>query len=245
MRHTLIPTVAITSLMLVGCDGGAPASEPDRAATSAAEQQAAQQRERSEQAAELERRATNLESQWTEMQTKVKTRGKTATAGLREEVAEDVQNAKAAVADLKTTTEQNWWERYERALEQSVRDVQTDVQRLTQQKAAPAPADTLEPAAASTFAERRDAFVNRLRARVDTMEEQIDETRASGARETERKDAKARIDKLQEDLDRVKNVSADDWWDASTERVSDYIGRVQDSIERLDDNTARTEPQRN
>jgi hypothetical protein len=47
------------------------------------------------------------------MRTKVKTRERTATAGLREEVEEDVKNARAAVADLKTTTQQNWWERHE------------------------------------------------------------------------------------------------------------------------------------
>jgi hypothetical protein len=48
-----------------------------------------------------------------------------------------VKNARAAVADLKTTTEENWWERHERVLERSVSDVQADVQRLTKQKTMP------------------------------------------------------------------------------------------------------------
>ena len=60
-------------------------------------------RERSEEAAELERRAANLESQWTDMKTKVTTRDRTATVGLREEVEEDMKNARAGVADLKST----------------------------------------------------------------------------------------------------------------------------------------------
>ena len=55
---------------VVGCDR-APAPEPQRADTAAVEKQAAEQRERSEEAAELERRAANLQSQWTEAQTKV------------------------------------------------------------------------------------------------------------------------------------------------------------------------------
>jgi DNA repair exonuclease SbcCD ATPase subunit len=226
----------------VGCNRP-PAPEPERADTAAVEKQAAEQRERSEEAAELERRAANLQSQWTEMQTKVQTRDRTATAGLREEVAEDVKNAAAAAADLKTTTPDNWWDRYERALEQSVGDVQADVQRMTKQKVTPEPADKAAPAApGAAFPERRDAFVTGLRAQVDAMEGQIDKLETKGTRETERDDVKARIDKLQDDLDRLRSVSADDWWDVSSERVSQYIARVEESINRLDDNKAADTP---
>ena len=97
MHRTFMASVAVVaSLTVVGCNG--PAVESGRADVEstdkkAAEKQAAEQRERSEEAAELERRAANLESQWTEMQTKVKTRERTATTGLREEVEEDVKNA--------------------------------------------------------------------------------------------------------------------------------------------------------
>ena len=205
-----------------------------------------EQRERSQEAAELERRAANLESQWTEMQTKVKTRERTATAGLREEVEEDVKNARSAVADLKTTTQDNWWERHERALERSVSDVQADVQRLTRQKTMPEPAEKAEPVGtAAGFGERRDAFVRRLRARLDTMEGQLDKTKAKGAFETELQDTKARIDKLQEDLDELRSVAPDAWWDVSSGRVGEYIERVEASIKRLDDNKTRTEKPRN
>ena len=80
MRRTFLASVVVVSgLSVVGCDTR-PAVEPDRANVEsaekkAAEEKAAKQRERSEEAAELERRAANLESQWTEMQTKAKTRG--------------------------------------------------------------------------------------------------------------------------------------------------------------------------
>ena len=178
------------------------------------------------------------------MQTKVKTRDRTATAGLREEVQEDVKNARTAVADLKTTTEDNWWERHERALERSVSDVQADVQRLTKQKTMPEPTEKAEPVGTAGFAERRDAFVSRLRARVDAMEEQLDRMKAKGALETELQDTKARIDKLQADLDELRSVSPDAWWDVSSERVAEYIERVEESINRLDDNKAQTDKPR-
>jgi DNA repair exonuclease SbcCD ATPase subunit len=250
MHRTFVASVAAVAVLTVmGCDRGS-AVESGRADVAsaekkAAEMEAAEQRTRSEEAAELERRAANLESQWTEMQTKVKTRERTATVGLREEVEEDVKNARAAVADLKTTTQQNWWERHERAVERSVSDVQTDVERLTKRKTMPGPTEKAEPVGTvGGFAERRDAFVSRLRARLEAMEEQLDKTKAKGALETELRDTKARIDKLQGDLDELRSVSPDAWWDVSSERVGEYIDRVEASIKRLDDNKAQTDKPR-
>jgi DNA repair exonuclease SbcCD ATPase subunit len=245
MSRTFLASVAIAAgLTVAGC-GPRPAVESHRADAESAERMAAEQRERSEEANELERRAANLESRWTEMQTKVETRNRTATAALREEVQEDVKNAQAAVADLKTTTADNWWERHERALEQSVADVQADVERLSKQKTRFEPTGTAAPAVTTAgFTERRDAFVSHLRARVDAMEEQLDGMKAKGALETELQDTKARIDKLQADLDELRGVSSDAWWDVSSDRVGEYIERVEESINRLDDNKAQTETPR-
>lgn len=245
-RTFLASVVLIGGLGVVGCDSRPAAVESDRANVESAEKKAAEekasrQRQRSEEAAELERRASNLESQWTEMQTTVKTRGRTSTAALRQEVEEDVKNARTAVADLKTTTEDNWWERHARALEGSVSDMHSDVQRLTGQKLRPEAAAKTESAVTTgSFEDRRDAFVSSLRARVDAMEEQLDSTKAKGSLETELQDTKARIDKVQDDLDGLRRVSANDWWAVSSERVGRYIERVEDSIERMDDDKAAT-----
>jgi DNA repair exonuclease SbcCD ATPase subunit len=236
MRYSVLMTGIALAAVLGGTScNSQPDREPDGVAETA-EQTAREQRERSEEAAELERRASNLESQWKEMQSKVQTRGRTASAGLREEVQEDVKNAQTAVADLKTTTVDNWWERHERALERAVRDVQADVERLTNQKTAPAPSDTVAPVGSAAFTERRDAFVGRLRAQVDSMEERLNAVTAEGVLETELVDTRARVDTLQADLDELRTASVGDWWDLSSERVSDYIDRVQESIKRLDDN---------
>lgn len=252
MQRTLLASVVfISGLGVVGCDSRPAAVESDRAKVEsadrkAAEEKAAKQRERSEEAAELERRASNLESQWTEMQTTVNTRGRTSTAALRQEVEEDLKNARTAVADLKTTTEENWWERHARALEGSVSDINSDVQRLTGQKAMPESAAKADSAGTTgSFEDRRDAFVSSLRARVDAMEERLDKAKAKGALETELQDTKARIDKVQDDLDGLRRVSANDWWDVSSKRVGRYIERVEDSIKRLDDDKAATTKPRN
>jgi hypothetical protein len=47
---------------------------------------------------------------------------------------------------------------------------------------------------------------------------------------------RARVNKLKDDVDRLRNASGDDWWEISAKRVSEYIDRVEDSIHRLDDN---------
>jgi hypothetical protein len=113
---------------------------------------------------------------------------------------------------------------------------------LTEQKTMPEPTEKAQPVGtAGGFDERRAAFVSRLRARLDAMEEQLEGTKATGAQETELQDTKARIDKLQQDLDELRAVSPDAWWDVSSERVGQYIERVEESINRLDDNKAQTD----
>jgi hypothetical protein len=76
------------------------------------------------------------------------------------------------------------------------------------------------------------------------IEEQLDKTKAKGALETELRDTKPRIDKLQEDLDELRSVSPDGWWDVGSERVGEYIERVEASIKRLDDNKTQTDKPR-
>jgi len=101
--------------------------------------------------------------------------------------------------------------------------------------AAPAPVATDTPATAP-FTSRRDAFVADLRIRVDAMKASLDNVKARGAQETELDDTRARVKKLDEDVDRLKSASADDWWDVSRKRVTEYVDRLESSVERLDDN---------
>ena len=86
-----------------------------------------------------------------------------------------------------------------------------------------------------------ESVLNRMKGRIDAMDRALDNVKAKGARETELNDTKARVKKLGEDLDRLARASADDWWDVSKARVSDYVDRVEASVKRLDDNKPRTE----
>ena len=79
-----------------------------------------------------------------------------------------------------------------------------------------------------------------LRARVEAFDAALDKVKASGPRETELDDTRARVKKLGEDLDRLASASADDWWNVTRARVTDYVDRVEASIKRLDDNKARS-----
>jgi hypothetical protein len=162
-------------------------------------------------------------------------KGAAPTAALRTEVQEDVKNVREAVADLKTTTLENWWERHERAMERTAEDIEEDVRQFVKGKQPPAAPK--QPEAATNlgpFESRRDQLVTRLRARVDAMEEQLKNVRARNAQETELEDTRARVNKLKDDLEALRKASADDWWDVSSKRVSEYIDRLERSVGRLD-----------
>jgi hypothetical protein len=68
------------------------------------------------------------------------------------------------------------------------------------------------------------------------MERAMKDVKACGAQETELEDVRARVKKLGEDVDRLRSASADDWWDITKARVTEYVDRVEQSVKRLDDN---------
>jgi outer membrane murein-binding lipoprotein Lpp len=78
--------------------------------------------------------------------------------------------------------------------------------------------------------------VSELRAKVDAMEQALDGVKARGTKETEIEDVRARVKKLGDDVDKLRSASADDWWDVTKTRVSEYVDRVEQSVKRLDDN---------
>jgi hypothetical protein len=173
------------------------------------------------------------------MESKVQEKGRAPTAGLRDEVKADVTAAREAVANLKTTTPDNWWDRQEKATARALDDIETDVRRFVPNARAAREEPNAAPVGtASSFDQRRAEFVDRARARLDALESQLKDVKTSGPSETELADTRARIDKLQDDLDRLKTVDAKDWWDLSEERVSEYIDRVEHSIGRLDNDKA-------
>jgi DNA repair exonuclease SbcCD ATPase subunit len=229
----LMSVAAFAALMAAACGSPEPAREPVREESAAETAAAELQRKHNDEAGQLEKRAADLERRWMEMAAKVKEKAATPTAGLRAEVQEDIDSVRQAVADLRTTTVDNWWERHERAIERAAADIEQDVRRVAKTKQ-PAAAQPETMANAGPFESRRDQFVSRLRARVESMEEQLKNVRARAAVETELDDTRARVNKLKEDVGRLERASADDWWDISSKRVSEYIERVERSVERLD-----------
>jgi hypothetical protein len=216
-------------------------------ATTETDRAAELQRQRDSDISRLTERVADVERRY-QQQVVDKPRGTAgATAGLREETQEDVKNVRRAVDDLKTTTTDNWWERHEQAMNRTADDVEADVRRLSGGGALPEVSKTTTAAgggiaSSAPFTSRRDRFVKELRARIESWEKALEKVTASGARETELDDVRARVRKLDEDLDRLDKASADDWWDVTKARVSDYVDRVEKSIARLDDNPANTAP---
>lgn len=205
-----------------------------------AEESTERQQERAAEISRLDQRVAEIEREYTEASQKVAAENKTPTAGLKEELKEDVTNVKQAVNDLRTTTPENWWTRHVEAMRRTADDIEADVARLAGKNVTPATPSKTEDVQGETvstepFTSRRDEFVAEMRTRVDAMKQALDSVKASGAKETELEDVRARIDKLSEDIDRLKSASPDDWWDVSKERVTEYVDRIDRSVDRLDD----------
>ena len=57
------------------------------------------------------------------------------------------------------------------------------------------------------------------------MGQSLDKVKADGPRKTEVEDVRARVNKLDDDLDRLGSASPDNWWDVSKGRVTEYVDR--------------------
>jgi archaellum component FlaC len=245
MHYQNMATIGIVALALAagGCNRDVGESRDTTAReerTPNVDRTAELQRERNEEISRLDERVADIERDYAQANQKVVSGDRTATAGLREELKEDVTNVKTAVADLRTTTPENWWDRHEAAMRRTADDIDADVSRLAG-KVTPTPPQatsrtTGENVSTEPFTSRRDKFVADLRARVDAMEQALDKVKTRGAQETELEDTRARVKKLGDDVDRLRSASADDWWDITKARVSEYVDRVEASVKRLDDN---------
>lgn len=204
-----------------------------------ADEAAAIEKERRDDIARFTERAAQLERDYAEKSAVLASGERTATPSLREEVQEDVNNVKQAVANLGTTTEENWWTREEDAMRATLDDVAADAKRFGVRMTESAPAAPGETPATAPFTSRRDSFVAEMKGRVDALHRALEKVTAKGARETELDDTRDRVKKVAADLDRLAAATADDWWDVSRDRVREYLDRVETSIKRLDDNKPR------
>ena len=243
MRYCKLMIVSIVApaLLVAACNRRGESQDPvvrDEAANTA-DQVAKRQQERAEDISRLDKRVAEIEREYTEATEKVVAQKKTPTEGLREELKEDVSNVKQAVSDLRTTTPENWWTRHDQAMRRTADDIEADVARLAGQVKPSAPRTTEnargETVSTAPFTSQRDEFVAAMQARVDAMKQALDKVKASGPNETEVEDVRARINKLGDDVDRLKSASPDDWWDVTKARVTEYVDRIDRSVNRLDD----------
>jgi cytochrome c556 len=248
MHHRMITAVGLLTLALAagGCRRDATVEQRNQAAAPEAarpvDRTAELQRQRDQDLSKMDERVASLERKYQEKHAASPSGTSGATTGLRHEVTSDMDDVKKAVSNLRTTTPENWWERHEAALKMAFDDVESDVHRFAGARAVPPKKDRRvadasgEPVSTAPFLSSRDKFVADMRVRVDAMNKTLDNVKASGPRKTELDDLHARVNKLGDDIDRLKTASVEDWWDLSKTRVNDYIDRMEKSMARLDDN---------
>jgi len=247
--HIKLITAGSTLALLLGsaaCSREATVERRDTttAAAPVVDRAAELQRQRDQELSKLDDRVAALERSYEDKRA-ASPRGTSGapTAELRHDTKSDLDDVKAAVNNLRSTTADNWWERHESAMHTAIDDVEKDVKRFSGAKAVPTAKKSTKVAdgtgqtvSTAPFTSSRDKFVADMRARIDAMDKMLDNVKATGPRKTELNDLHARVDKLGEDIDRLKTASAEDWWTLSHARVSDYIDRIEKSVARLDDN---------
>jgi hypothetical protein len=240
-RKLMIVGIVASALIAGACNRRGESPEPsvrDEAANTA-DDATKRQQQRDEDISRLDKRVAEIEREYTEAKQEVAEDRKTPAPGLSEELKEDVSNVKQAVSELRSTTPDNWWNRHETAMRRTADDIQADVSRLAGavKPAAPSKSRDVDGERVSTepFESRRDAFVADMRTRVDAMKLGLDNVKAEGTKKTEVEDVRARVNKLGDDVDRLKSASADDWWNVTRARVAEYVDRVEGSVKRLDD----------
>jgi hypothetical protein len=240
-RITATGMLALT--ITVGACGREPAQPAPPTVDLQAERTAQAERRREQELSQLDDRVAALERSYDEKSAGIPqgTSGKAASGRLHEDVKSDVADVKDAVKDLRSTTAENWWDRHEAAVKKAADEVESDVKAFSATKMLPAPTKPAQVAdgsgqAVSTapFTSKRDKFVADMRLRFAAMNKVLDNVKATGPRKTALDDLRARVNKLDDDMDRLRTASADDWWDLSKTRVSDYIDRVEKSVARLD-----------
>jgi len=254
MHCRLIGTVGALALTLgVGGCRSKPAETPRDAtianeAARATDRAAEMQRQREQELSKMDDRIAAIERDYSDYQAKraarpLGTSGTKATPDLRHDVKSDLDDVKQAVNNLRTTNAENWWERHESALKTAVNEVEADVKRFSASRTVPPPKKEFRvadpsghPVSTEPFMSSRDKFVADMRSRIDAMDKALGNVKATGPRKTELDDLHARVNKLGEDIDRLKSATADDWWDLSKARVNDYIARLEKSVARLDKN---------
>ena len=238
-RHKMWIGAAVALALAAGaCNRDATDTRNDavKADEKVADEAAAIEKERRDDIANFTERAAQLERDYADKSAVLASGKRSATQGLHDEVQEDVNNAKQAVANLGTTTAENWWTRQEDAMRAALDDVAADAKRFGARMTESAPAAPGETPATAPFTSRRDSFVAEMKGRVDALDRALEKVTAKGARETELDDTRDRVKKIAADLDRLAAVTADDLCDVSRDHGREYLDRVETSIKRLDDN---------
>ena len=228
-------TLSTTAPVLIGvaaltCAACSPTDPAENSSAPAADEAQARQNE----TMELENRLAALEREWQEAQTALSKQASAASAEVKARVEDDLKDAREALAELRTTTAENWWERQERQIERAAEDLEQDVRRYARSWKAP---DSTSPTGTagdtSDWRVRRDQLVARMEARIEALDAALrDDSVRDADRETV-EDSRMRVQQLREDTERLRDASEPEWWDVTKQRVETYIERIEAAIDRL------------
>jgi archaellum component FlaC len=204
-------------------------SRTDNATTGSADRAAADASARAEYASRLEQRITDMERRVSDM--KASSQG-TKTAERVEDIQESLRELREEVAEMRRPNiGSEWWPMTERWVERDSQRVGSGIRGTNTGSAART--DTTAPPAGTTpadLAAQRDLFIKRMEAEADQLERELNNApakRAAGDLDGVRSELKD----LREEINELKNVTAENWWDATKKRFDRAMSRIERSIE--------------
>lgn len=233
MAKLMIGVAVAAALTASACDRGRETDETARQDTTGIEQQQEQQRQQ-EEMTRLEARVAELEREWNDAQARLSRQTEEATAEARAEIEQGIADLRQEIADMRTTNMENWWERHEREMEETVADVEQDVRRFARRWSPDDQEEVGTTGDAESWEARRDRLVNRIQARIESMEQALEND--ADARTADREDVeqtRARVRYLREQNERLREASEQDWWEITQQRVNGYIDWIETRIDRL------------
>jgi hypothetical protein len=230
-RMTTAPLfLGVMALTFAGCSRSD--TTEDRSAPAANEAQA-----RQNETMELDNRLAAVEHEWQEVQAALSRQASAVSAEVKTRVQDDLKDAREAIAELRTTTAENWWERQERQIERAAENLEQDVRRYARNWKAPdTTGETGTAGETSDWHVRRDQLIARMQARIEALEAALRDVSVRDADKADVEDTRMRVKQLREDTGRLRDTTEQDWWDVTTQRLERSIERIDAAIDRITNN---------
>lgn len=155
----------------------------------------------------------------------------------------EINKLRGEIQEVKNTTAENWWATTRRSLNRNLAQLSQKIDPTlsgTEDFAdrMRTESDTAAEPHTENFEAERDAYVTRMQAQIDALEQKLNETKDQAAATRSHSDhehwdeVKGDLENLKESVAELKTTGGDDWWDYTKSRIERTRNNVEESIDR-------------